>query len=902
MRRIRRFLVLTLLICLGTMMPGIKSYAEEMSGEQTSAESGLEDENPQRMDTVTAMDEDGNIFEVDEEGGEVDDPGIAAFSRDASVKVVNFRTKGNAVTEYKESQTGVAGYTNGAYGADAAYLGTVGTNKVRFMLSGVVGEVAADEVQVVDFTSAESVSYYAVEGGRLRHYITQDMTKADHATSLDNGNAPSYLQEGIEYYSYDGHYFYTDYGTMLTDYQNGARSASVNPGNPYYNYYQYLPFRSRTSYSGAELNSLIGARTNGTSKLNNTGDYFVGSQNQYGVNALIMVGIGANESGWGTSSICQSKNNLFGLNAVDSSPGTSANTYASVEECIRQFADGWMSRKYLNPKNWVYNGGFLGNKASGVNVKYASDPYWGEKAANIIWGLDQNGGSRDANAYTIGIKDTLATGHTSVNVRSQSNQSAASLYKTDTPSNYAVLIQDQNLENGYYRIQSDAVLNSERSGVNTGSGEYDFEQMYAYMHSDYVTIVNQGQNVTAKKELQSVTISQAPAKTEYIAGEVFDPSGMVVTAGWNDGTQEDVTGAVSYNQEPLQSGMESITVSYTYEEITKSAEQAVTVTDSAASPTPGTDNVPGTDSGTTGGTAPTPTPDTTPGADSEPLPTPDSTPGTEVEPSPTPDSTPGTEVEPSPTPDSTLGTEVEPSPTPNPTPGADGTTGSATNPSPTPDPVPGTDSEPSPTPDSATGTEDSPTSNLAPGTEGTPDANVTQTEKPEAVPTSVVKNESTGIWIRGGINNGAECKVQTIAKDSEQYRSYIEPVKDRVVLGVYDIELTTKLAEGESVELGIPVGEQYNGKRAVVLHYDNSKGMEKFTPVVENGQVVVTVSGFSPYVVALDEAGNESVSNERKAPKTGDESRIVMWGVFLALSLFAIFYLWLFRKRRYMKS
>ena len=149
MRRIRRFLVLALLVCFGTTLPGIVSNAEEMSGEQTSAGSGLEDENPQRMDAVTAMDEEGNIFEVDEEGGEVDDPGIAAYSREVSVKVVNFRTKGNAVTGYTEYGTGAAGYTNGAYGADAAYLGTNGS-KVRFMLSGVVGEVSADEVQVVD--------------------------------------------------------------------------------------------------------------------------------------------------------------------------------------------------------------------------------------------------------------------------------------------------------------------------------------------------------------------------------------------------------------------------------------------------------------------------------------------------------------------------------------------------------------------------------------------------------------------------------------------------------------------------------------------------------------------------------------------------------------------------------
>ena len=75
-----------------------------------------------------------------------------------------------------------------------------------------------------------------------------------------------------------------------------------------------------------------------------------------------MAGVAANESAWGTSNISQSKNNLFGLNAVDSSPGTSASTYANVEECVRQFAEYYMSRQYLNPSNWKYNGGFLGTR------------------------------------------------------------------------------------------------------------------------------------------------------------------------------------------------------------------------------------------------------------------------------------------------------------------------------------------------------------------------------------------------------------------------------------------------------------------------------------------------------------------------------------------------------------
>ena len=75
------------------------------------------------------------------------------------------------------------------------------------------------------------------------------------------------------------------------------------------------------------------------------------------------------------------ENNLFGLNAVDSSPGTSASTFASPEVCIVDFSKNWVSLNYMSPVNWAYYGPHLGDKKSGMNVKYASDPYWGEKSA-----------------------------------------------------------------------------------------------------------------------------------------------------------------------------------------------------------------------------------------------------------------------------------------------------------------------------------------------------------------------------------------------------------------------------------------------------------------------------------------------------------------------------------------
>lgn len=548
-----------------------------MTGEAAAEDGTLADENPQRLETVTEMDEYGNITEADGGPRLVEEPETALFSVGEEVKVVNFRTKGNALTYYTEADTGKSGYTNGAYGADAAYLGE-SDGKVKFMLSGVVGLVDASEVQVVNLSSVAVVSCYGVSGGSLMHNIVTDMTTPGYASRLNNGPAPSYLAEGQDYYSYDGHYFYTDYAVMLEDYRNGTRAQSVNPQDPYYNYYQYLPMRSRSAYSGGELNALLDQKVSDTSKMKDMGTVFVNSQETYGVNSLLMTSVAANESGWGTSSISQKKNNLFGLNAVDSSPGTSANTYGSVESCILDFSKNYMSRGYLYSEDSRYMGGFLGNKGSGINVKYASDPFWGEKAATIAWTLDGLGGSRDNGRYTLGIKDTIASEHHSVQVQSEADSSAAVLYDTGSASNYSVLLLDSGVINGYYKIQSDPALNADRTGVTKEDGIYDFEKMYAYIPYEYMTVTGDGampEGVT----LTGLLIMEAPDKTEYSEGEYFDPAGASILAQWSDGTQTDVTSAVEYNRERLTPGDTAITFRYTYGGMTQEAVLGILVTE-----------------------------------------------------------------------------------------------------------------------------------------------------------------------------------------------------------------------------------------------------------------------------------------------------------------------------------
>lgn len=78
-------------------------------------------------------------------------------------------------------------------------------------------------------------------------------------------------------------------------------------------------------------------------------------------------------------------------------------------------------------------------------------------------------------------------------------------------------------------------------------------------------------------ELQSIAITTPPIKTSYLHGETFDPSGMVVTATYSDGTTAKVT-EYSITPEVLSGDTTSVTVSVTECKKTATTVQAVSVT------------------------------------------------------------------------------------------------------------------------------------------------------------------------------------------------------------------------------------------------------------------------------------------------------------------------------------
>ncbi|MFQ9668278.1 glucosaminidase domain-containing protein, partial [Thomasclavelia spiroformis] len=512
---------------------------------------------------ITTMDENGNVHPLEEmdviNRRQVMD--VQPRISNSSVAVVNFRTKSSSSynTEYTEVTTGRAGYTNGYYAADGAFLGydnESNPTKVKFMQAGVVGWVNVNEVQVLEYTSSavNTLSKYYVKNGRIYHGISTNLASSNYGSALDYGPKPSYLKEGVDYYSYDGHYFYegstyASYAKMLNDYRNNTRANSVNSSSPYYNYYEYLSHRSITAYSAVELNnaiaSMVTASENSygrTSKLRNMADAFIENQNKYGTNALLMIGVAANESAWGCSRIAAEKNNLFGHAAYDSDPGGSANGYSSVEYSIYYHSSQFISKGYLDPvTDGRYFGANLGDKGSGINVKYASDPYWGEKAAAVCWKIDSYLGSKDSYKYTIGIKDTINTNHSVINIKSDAVSNSNTLYSTypksktttlknQAPANYPFIILKNGEKNNYYKIQSDGAVNSNRTGIINmpSQAEYSFDKDYGYIPKSSVTVVSNGFN-------SSSSIAQ---NTENVTGQPTGKDSSEPTISYSANSQD----------------------------------------------------------------------------------------------------------------------------------------------------------------------------------------------------------------------------------------------------------------------------------------------------------------------------------------------------------------------------
>lgn len=460
----------------------------------------------------------------------VSQDGVAEIKRDGKTVfiedgIVVFPNVANKTTSYKDAFTKTSHYTTGAYGRDGGLISYNDVdNTIRFSYAGSEGIIDLNKIALESYQRNNVVNRYFIENGQLYHEYSYFSGSNVKTYYIVIGLAPSYLKTGTKYYGYDNHYFYKSYSDLILDLQENenidyfARKhiRAINADTPYYNYYQLLSNRTYTTYSVSEIDNLIKDNTTAVSKLRNLGKEFIDKQNKYGANALLMLGVAINESGWGTSDYAINRNNLFGHAAYDSDPDGNASSYSSPAFSIYWHAYKYVSDGYMDPADSAgrYFGSSLGAKSSGMNVKYASDPYWGEKAARIGWLFHSYYPNHsDLYNYTIGLLNTTDE----VNIRKDANTSSKVLFTTGvsnssfTSIDYPFVIMDKvkgqsiNGNDIWYKIRSDALLKNDRSGIyqspkNEKYPEYYYNRdiSYAYIHSSYVNIIFEGKNIENK--------------------------------------------------------------------------------------------------------------------------------------------------------------------------------------------------------------------------------------------------------------------------------------------------------------------------------------------------------------------------------------------------------------------
>ena len=118
--------------------------------------------------------------------------------------------------------------------------------------------------------------------------------------------------------------------------------------------------------------------------------------------------------------------------------------------------------------------------------------------------------------------------------------------------------------------------------VITATGKFCGIALEAASKADDIipVLITQGGSASM---LSGIVITAPPTDITYTAGQDFDPTGMVVTATFTDGTTS--TTAVIANtaltftpSKDLVTADTAVVVSYTYNNVTKTASQAITVT------------------------------------------------------------------------------------------------------------------------------------------------------------------------------------------------------------------------------------------------------------------------------------------------------------------------------------
>ena len=429
-------------------------------------------------------------------------------------------------------------------------------------------------------------SYTKDSDGNLVHTLRR-YVDATSNTEYPNGSitvdkAPAFMTQGVPYYSADALHYYTN------PYDAAANIGASAPSYAGLHaiYYQLVSYRTKTSYTDTQLKSYLAlmGKTNSV-YYSKTAD-FITNQNLYGVNGAMEMAFANLESAYGTSTYATTRFNLFGINAGDSNPDD-ASYYSSVAACIEYHTRNVLSRGYFDGYAYIntalpasfyveinddkdgtwytggsyagdskYFGAYTGNKKSGVNVRYASDPSHGEKIAGIMYGMDAKLGMKDYDRYSIGLTNKTTYAYSLPSTGSNKLYKIASKstgHASDYPLGMAVTILGQTGD--FYQIISDMPLKAYTDGTIYACNiwNYDHAVSVAYVPKDCITIVRD--NLSSGSSGVTSQVYKIDNTWKYISGIWVSSDVSGFKTGFANGSVRVYNGATEVTSGAMKTGM-----------------------------------------------------------------------------------------------------------------------------------------------------------------------------------------------------------------------------------------------------------------------------------------------------------------------------------------------------------
>ena len=456
-------------------------------------------------------------------------------------------------SDFTGSNTYTRQYQNAKYTGTAYYNGN-GYGSVGLLINGFYGYVNSYDCDLIpikyvtnnlpitlggggegQYVLSPKMNYYYIDGSDMvfqPYWIWSDYESKGQTYAVSSGASrlpkADWMTSGTTYYSYDGYTFYTD-------------QAMNTYAGTYYNYYQFLPLRTKSNLSASDLQNYLNSVGHGNdSVMSGNAQAFIDAQNKYGVNALMVYAMACHESAHGTSYYATTRANLFGWNAVDSNPDQASSyngIYSAVEHHMGENLNG-----YLDIDDGRHFGMAVGNKGNGFNVCYASDTYWGIRIASIAYSIDKLTGLKDLNKIQLGVVSTDngvyfshdtngGKWYTTINDEGMS-------YGGYNPRAYLVPVLSES--NGYYKTQTSDHLTNGRltRAKDSNYRTFDFDNNVAWIKKDWLTLLNNGSPSTTVTPEPDPTPVPTPTPDPTPAPSIPEPTPEVTPQPTPDSTPD----------------------------------------------------------------------------------------------------------------------------------------------------------------------------------------------------------------------------------------------------------------------------------------------------------------------------------------------------------------------------